>query len=76
MKKSIYSEKQKKFIEKLKETRKEAKLTQKQVAEKLGYTQSYLSKIESGQLKVDIFQIEELANIYKKEINYFIGDVK
>jgi len=76
MKKSIYSEKQKKFIEKLKKTRKEAKLTQKQVAEKLGYTQSYLSKIESGQLKVDIFQIEELANIYKKEINYFIGDVK
>ena len=74
MKKSIYTQKQKKLIEKLKKTRKQANLTQKQVAEKLGYTQSYLSKIESGQLRLDIFQVEDLAKIYNKEINYFIGE--
>ena len=72
MKKAIYSREQKQLTEKLKKARKEVSLDQKQAAKKLGTTQSYISKLESGQRKIDVIQLKELAKIYKKEISYFL----
>ena len=43
-----------------------------EVAEKLGRTQSYLSKIESGQRRFDVLQLKEFAKIYKKPLDYFV----
>lgn len=56
----------------LKTARFEAGLTQVEVSEKLKRTQSYISKIERGERRVDIVELEELAKIYKKEVFYFI----
>lgn len=72
MKPSIYSNEYKFLINKLKEARLELKLTQKEVAGKLGRTQSYISKVEMGQLRVDIIQLKEFSKLYKKELNFFI----
>lgn len=72
MKKSIYSNEHQKLIEKLINARKEAGLDQTQVAKKLNVTQSFISKIESGQTKIDIFQLIEFGKIYNKNLNYFI----
>lgn len=72
MNKAIYTKTHKTLVEKLKEARKKAGLKQTDVAEKLGKTQSYVSKIESGQCRIDIIQLKELSEIYKKTASYFI----
>ena len=72
MTKAIYSSDHKKIVHRLRQARIESGLEQKQVADKLGKTQSYISKIETGQRRVDIVQLKEFARIYKKELNYFI----
>jgi transcriptional regulator with XRE-family HTH domain len=72
MPKTIYSKEHKILVEKLKKARKEAGLDQEAVAKLLGVTQSYVSKMESGQRRIDIVQLKALARIYKKKIDYFI----
>lgn len=72
MKKSIYTNDYKFLIKQLKGARIEAGLNQKEVANKLNRTQSYISKIESGQLRVDVIQLKELAELYKKSLDYFL----
>jgi len=72
MDKLIYSKDHKFLAEQLKKARIEAGFDQVQVAEKLSKTQSYVSKIESGQRKIDIVQLKEFAKVYKKDLNFFI----
>lgn len=72
MKKAIFSNDHKNIVQRLKQARKESGLDQKEVAVLLNRSQSYLSKLESGQRRIDIVQLKELANIYKKPIDYFI----
>jgi DNA-binding XRE family transcriptional regulator len=60
--------------EMLKEVRKEARLTQEQLAEKIGTKKSYISRLENG--KCDI-QLSTLYRIFEfglgKRINLLIG---
>jgi len=72
MKKTIFTEDHKYLIQQLKKARKEAKLEQLDVARKLSKTQSYVSKIEAGQRRIDIVQLKKFGQIYKKEISFFI----
>ena len=72
MDKSIYTKDHKHVIEQLKTARQEAGLDQMEVAELLGKSQSYVSKIESGQRRIDVVQLKELAKVYKKPIDFFI----
>lgn len=72
MQKTIYSKEHKYITERLLQARIECGLDQTQVAKKLGRTQSYVSKIESGQRRVDIVQLKKFADIYKKDISFFI----
>lgn len=72
MVKTIYSRQYKEIAEKLEKTRKETGLTQKQVAQYLKKPQSYISKVEAGQQRIDIIELSLFAKLYKKSINYFI----
>ncbi|MGA2775404.1 MAG: helix-turn-helix transcriptional regulator [Candidatus Omnitrophota bacterium] len=72
MEKTIYTQSYTRLVNQLKKVRNQAKLKQKDVAEKLKRTQSYVSKIESGQLRLDIIQLKEIARVYKKRIDFFI----
>jgi transcriptional regulator with XRE-family HTH domain len=72
MPKTIYSKEHRILVERLKKARKEAGLDQMDVAKLFGVTQSYISKIESGQRRVDIVQLKRFARVYRKEIDYFI----
>ncbi len=56
----------------MKQARIEAKMTQFQVAEILGVTQSYVSKVESGQTRIDVITLKEFAKIYKKNTSWFL----
>lgn len=72
MKSSIYTNEHRKLIDKLKKARLAAQLDQKQAAKLLGTTQSYISKLESGQRQVNVIQLKELAKVYKKDPSSFI----
>lgn len=72
MKRSIYSTEHEFLVDRLKQARKEAGLDQSQAAKLLGKSQSYISKIERGQRRVDVVQLTAFARIYGKRINYFI----
>lgn len=74
--KTIYKKQHRYMASKLKEARVNAKLTQNQAAKLLGMTQSNLSKIEAGLLRLDVFQVENFAKTYKKPVKYFIPSSK
>ena len=65
---SVYSDNYKKLIERLKQARLDAGLSQQVVASKLGKPQSYVSKVESGERRVDIIEVKEFAKLYKKKL--------
>ena len=72
MDKTIFTEAHKNLVRRLVKARRASKLRQEDVAKKMGRTQSYISKIESGQRRIDIVQLKEFAAIYKKKLQYFI----
>lgn len=67
-----YEENSQMFIvsEMLKEARKEAKLTQEQLAEKTGTKKSYISKLENGRGNI---QLSTLIRIFEIGLNKRIG---
>lgn len=69
---NIYSQEHISIIKKLKKAREESGLSQLQAAKLLKKTQSYISKLESGQRHVNVIQLKEFARIYKREIKYFL----
>jgi len=72
MKKALYSKEHKILVGRLKQARKDANLDQKEVADLLGVSQSYVSKVEAGQRRIDVIQLKEFVRIYNKPINYFL----
>ena len=69
---NLYSQKNKNLLEKLRSARLETGLTQVQASKKLKKPQSYLSKIERGERKIEAIELADFAKIYNKDINYFI----
>ena len=51
---------------KLLKAREELGKEQSAVANQLGRTQSYISKVESGDIKIDLFSLIALSKIYRK----------
>lgn len=72
MRKTIYSKGHKALIARMIKAREDAGLRQEDVAKLLKRTQSYISKIEAGQRRVDIVQLKEFAKVYKKDLGFFI----
>lgn len=70
--KTIYSTEYKKVIHRLKKARKEARLTQVQVAKHMRKPQSYISKVEAGEQRIDVVELNRFAKLYKKDVDYFI----
>lgn len=71
-KRNKYEEKTQMFIisEMLKEARKEAKLTQEQLAERAGTKKSYISKLENAKGNI---QLSTLIRIFEQGLNRKIG---
>ena len=67
-----YRVKYQKLTEKLRSARLEAGLTQVEVGKKLKKPQAYISKIERGERRVDAVELDELAKVYRKSLDYFI----
>ena len=61
MRRSIFTPEYRVFIKLLRETRREAGVTQVQLAAKLRTTQSIVSKWERGELRLDVVQIQSIC---------------
>lgn len=61
------------MLRRLREARKEAGMTQVQVAKRLGRYRSYVSKIELGERRLDAIELADFAKLYKKSMNYFVN---
>lgn len=72
MKKSTHTKEYAVFVERLKNARLEAGLTQVQVAKRIGRPQSHISNIESGQQRVDVIELKRFAKLYRKAMDYFL----
>jgi transcriptional regulator with XRE-family HTH domain len=72
MGKSIRTKEYQDFAQRLRKARSEAGLTQVEVAKKLKRPQSYISKAEAGEQRLDIVELKKFASLYKKDLSYFI----
>jgi len=61
----------KNFLARLIEARKQAGLTQVDVAKRLGKAHSFISKCELGERRVDFVELQQLARIYNKDLSFF-----
>lgn len=69
---SQHDERYQEFLRKLRTARIQAGLTQKQVADLLHKPQSYVSKSESGERRIDVIELAELAQLYTQPLEYFV----
>lgn len=60
------------FVQRLKEARETAGLTQTQVAHALGRPQSFVAKCESGERRVDVVELEDFAELYHRSVSFFL----
>jgi len=67
-----HSQKNNKLLAKLRSARLEAGLTQVEASKKLKKPQSYLSKIERGERKIEAIELADFAKIYNKPLDYFL----
>lgn len=68
---SDYQQANQRLRVKLRAARREADLTQVQVARILGKPQSYVSKLEIGERRVDYLELQILAHVYQQPLSYF-----
>ena len=72
MPKTRWTSRQKKLQEILRQTRTDAGLTQAEVAERLGVPQSYVSKYESGERRLDILEVQDICAVYGVSLDKFV----
>jgi transcriptional regulator with XRE-family HTH domain len=68
-----YQKAYKRFRTRLVQARKDAGLTQVEVAKRLGRPNSFISKCELGERRVDAVELQQLARIYRKDMSFFWG---
>lgn len=60
------------FLEKLISAREEAGLTQREVSARMGRAHSFLSKCETGERSIEVFELIQLAELYDKPPQHFL----
>ena len=74
MEKSIFSDDYMLFLQLVRNGRKRAGLTQEDVANRLGKTQSFISKCERGERRLDIVEVREFCKAIGLTLPEFAGE--
>ncbi len=72
MKKSIYSPEQVELLRLLREKRKGAGVSQIELAKRLGRSQSFVSKYESGELRLDLVELNLICRALGVSLSSFV----
>lgn len=76
MEKSTFTKEYAIFLRYLRATRKAAGLTQEQVAESLGQTQSFVSKCERGERRIDIVELSAFCQAIGISLSVFVEQLE
>ncbi len=68
---ALHTRRYKAFLMRLRQAREDSRLTQAQVAKRLGRSQTWISKCELGERRVDFVELEDLARAYGKPLEWF-----
>lgn len=60
------------FLDRLRAARRHRDMTQEAVADVLGKPQTYVSKCELGERRVDFVELEDFAAAYELPLDYFV----
>jgi transcriptional regulator with XRE-family HTH domain len=71
---SLYDSRYKLLLRRLRAARRDARLTQQDVAKAVGRPQSFVSKCEAGERRIDAVELLELARLYGKHVGYFVAE--
>lgn len=74
MSKSIYREDYALFLRHLRNAREKAGLTQEQVAERLDLTQTFISKCERGERRLDIIELRDFCEAIGVSLEEFVAE--
>ncbi len=74
MEKSVFTEGYAVFLRCLKDARKRSKMSQVELAGRLGQTQSWVSKVERGERRVDIVEVREFCRAIGVPFGEFVGE--
>jgi len=76
MQKSIHSARYGIFLKVLREARERAGLTQVQLARKIGETQTFVSKCERGERRIDVIELRTLCRAYGISLKRFVSGLE
>jgi transcriptional regulator with XRE-family HTH domain len=60
------------MLARLRQARREAGMTQAEVGQRLGLRQAFISKLESGERRIDPVELARFAAIYGKPLAWFL----
>mgnify|MGYP001046522073 CR=1 FL=1 len=72
---SVHSPQYREFLTKLRQARRESGLSHRAVAQALDKPQSYVSKCESGERRVDVVELQAFAALYRRSIESFLPEL-
>jgi len=73
MEKSIHSTQYALFLQVLRTTRERAGLTQVQLARKIGETQTFVSKCERGERRIDVVELRTICQAFGLTLKEFVA---
>jgi len=73
MEKSIHSARYAVFLRVLRQAREHSGLTQTQVAKKLGEAQTFVSKCERGERRIDIIELQAYCRAFGLTLRQFVA---
>jgi transcriptional regulator with XRE-family HTH domain len=72
MNKTIYKAEYQTFVKLLRLTREKKRLTQEQLAQRLGKTQSFIGKCERGERRLDVIELRIFCAALDIEVLHFV----
>lgn len=76
MEKSIWTEEYRQLCVLLQRLRREAGLTQVEVAERLDVPQSFVSKYESGERRLDVIELRHVAEAIETTLDSIVAQLR
>lgn len=69
---SVHSPEYQRFLRRLRRARLDAGLSQAEVARAIRKPQSFMSKSESGERRLDVIELAAIARLYRRSLDDFV----